>query len=272
MQEIRKSDRLAGTGAIVTGAGSGIGKGIALALARAGAVTLCADINAGAAECTAREIVAQGGLASAIHLDVTSESSAQAAVAAMLERHGVLHSLINCAGIARSGTAMDTELDVWSQVMAVNLTGTWLMCKAVLPHMVAQRSGSIINIASQAAIVAAPAHAAYTASKGGVTALTRSIAVDFAPHNVRANAICPGTVPTPLVVDHYIQRREATEDRIDEGVAATKRRYPLRRHGRPEEIGALAVHLASEEESGFMTGAIIPVDGGVSATAWQVGG
>jgi NAD(P)-dependent dehydrogenase (short-subunit alcohol dehydrogenase family) len=265
------SGRLAGTVAIVTGAGSGIGKGCALKFGAEGAATVCADINLEAARSTASAISAAGGKAAALHLDVSDEASAEACVAATLERFGAPHTIVNCAGIVRNGTAMNTDLATWNLIVGINLTGVWLMCKAVLPHMVERKSGSIVNIASVGSLVASPSNAAYIAAKGGVATLTKSIAVDFAPYNIRANAICPGTVPTPLVINHYINRGEVDPSNIDASIAETRKRYPLQRHGRPEEIAALAVYLASDEESGFMTGSLIPIDGGISAAAWQVG-
>lgn len=263
--------RLAGTSAIVTGAASGLGRATALKFAAEGAGVVCADLNADAATETARQASEAGGRALAFRLDVTDETSAKACADFAVAELGGIDSIVNCAGIAADGTAMDTSLATWNLVMSVNLTGLWLMCRAVLPHMVEKKSGAIVNISSVGSLAAPPSNAAYVASKGAVSALTRSISVDFAPYNIRANAICPGTVPTPLVVNHYIKRGEVKPEEVEAGIAATRKRYPLHRHGRPEEIAALAVYLASESESGFMTGSSIPIDGGISASAWQVG-
>ncbi|MER2535611.1 MAG: SDR family NAD(P)-dependent oxidoreductase [Rhizobiaceae bacterium] len=263
--------RLSGSAAIVTGAGSGIGKATALAFGAEGARTVCADINLENAEATAAGIRDAGGDAFAVAVDVAEEASAEACVKAALDRYGAIDAIANCAGIVRNGTAMNTDLATWNLIIGINLTGLWLMCKAVLPHMVERRSGSIINIASVGSLVASPSNAAYIAAKGGVATLTKSMAVDFAPYNIRANAICPGTVPTPLVINHYMNRGEVDPNDIAAGIAATEKRYPLHRHGRPEEIAALAVYLASHRESGFMTGSLLPIDGGISAAAWQVG-
>jgi NAD(P)-dependent dehydrogenase (short-subunit alcohol dehydrogenase family) len=263
--------RLAGTASVVTGAGSGIGKATALAFGAEGARTICADINLAGAEATAAEIMEKGGEAFAVAVDVAKEESAEACIKSALDRYGAIDALANCAGIVRNGTAMNTDLETWNLIIGINLTGLWLMCKAALPHMVERKSGSIVNIASVGSLVASPSNAAYIAAKGGVATLTKSIAVDFAPYNIRANAICPGTVPTPLVINHYMNRGEVDPKDIAAGIAATHKRYPLNRHGRPEEIAALAVYLASQQESGFMTGSLIPIDGGISAAAWQVG-
>ena len=262
--------RLEGKAAIVTGAASGLGRAIALMFAAEGARVVCADLDAAGAEATASQIGHDGGEAVAVTTDVASEEAARSCVARAVARLGRVDCLVNSAGIVRDGTAMDTDLATWNLVIGVNLTGLWLMCRAVLPHMKERRAGSIVNIASVGALVAAPSNAAYITSKGGVAALTRSIAIDFAPDNIRANAICPGTVPTPLVINHYINRGEVAAGDVAAGIAATRQRYPLRRHGTPEEIAALAVYLGSDE-SGFMTGSLLPIDGGISAAAWQVG-
>lgn len=265
-----KQGRLAGKSAIVTGAGSGIGQATALMFAREGAQVICADINGAAAEATAKEITGAGGQASSFIVNVADQKSTEDCAAAAVKSFSKIDSVVNCAGIASDGTAMDTSLETWNLTIGINLTGLWLMCRAVLPHMVERRSGSIVNLASVGALAAPPSNAAYVAAKGGVAALTRSIAVDFAPHNVRANAICPGTIPTPLVINHYIKRGEVSAADVESGIAATRKRYPLQRHGKAEEVAALAVYLASEE-SGFMTGSLLPIDGGISAAAWQVG-
>jgi NAD(P)-dependent dehydrogenase (short-subunit alcohol dehydrogenase family) len=266
----RIAGRLAGLSAIVTGAASGLGRATALMFADEGARVLCADLNGAGAEATASEATDHGGVASPFVVDISLQKSTEDCVATALARFGSVDTIVNSAGIVRDGTAMDTDLATWNLVIGVNLTGLWLMCRAVLPHMVERRAGSIVNIASIGALVGAPSNAAYIAAKGGVGALTRSIAVDFAPYSIRANAICPGTVPTPLVINHYINRGEIAPQDIEAGLAATRKRYPLHRHGKPEEIAALAVYLASGE-SGFMTGSLLPIDGGISAAAWQVG-
>lgn len=271
MTSDRRPGRLAGKAAIVTGAGSGIGRATALMFADEGAAALCVDIDEAAAIKTAEDARTAGGHATARRVDVADEASVAACLGAFIGEFERIDTLVNCAGIVRSGAAGDVDLPTWNLILGVNLTGLWLMCRAALPHMVARRNGSIVNIASVGALVASPANAAYIASKGGVAALTRSIAIDYAPYNVRANAICPGTVPTPLVINHYINRGEVDRSSIESGIAATRGRYPLHRHGAPEEIAALAVYLAADTESGFMTGSLLPIDGGLSAAAWQVG-
>lgn len=268
MTSSEHTGRLDGLAALVTGAASGIGRAIALAYAQEGAKVFCADINSDQAREVAAEIAAKGGIAGWGALDVTDEGAIAACVAAAQERFGAIAVLVNSAGIVASGTAAEMERETWERVIGVNLTGTWLMCKAVLPQMMAERRGSIINIASISAFVATPGNVAYTAAKGGVGMFTKSLAVDYAPYNIRANAICPGTVPTPLVMRHYEERGELGTQVNDDGLAASRARYPLNRHGTPQEIAALAVYLASDRESGFMTGSLLPIDGGLHAAAW----
>jgi NAD(P)-dependent dehydrogenase (short-subunit alcohol dehydrogenase family) len=265
-----ENGRLAEKAILVTGAGSGLGKATALLCAKAGGLVVCGDINEAAAGATAEQIALAGGVASPHRVDVADSDSTLEIAEFASSEYGRIDALINFAGISGAGTAVSTDPAVWSRVIAINLTGVWLMCRAVLPVMVARKSGSIVTVASVAAIVGVPASAPYSAAKAGVVGLTRSMAVDFAPDNVRANVICPGTVPTPLTIGHYLTRGDITPAAIEEGLRATHSRVPLRRHGTAEEIAALALYLASDESS-FMTGAVLPIDGGVSAAGWQVG-
>jgi len=266
MTPVRLGDRCA----IVTGAGSGIGKAIALRFAAEGASVVCADIDALAADATRDEVARMGGQATCIATDVSDSRSVERCASHALDWRGAIDILVNSAGIIRQGDAMSATITDWDAVISVNLTGSWLMCRSVLPAMVGQSRGSIVNIASISSIVADPLTAAYTASKGGVAALTRSIALDFAQHKIRANAICPGTTKTPLVINHYLQHGQIEGGDIEKGLAAKFARYPLRRFAEPEEVAALAAYLASDE-AGFMTGALLPLDGGLTATAWQLG-
>jgi len=264
------SRRLANKVAIITGAASGLGQATALACAAASAKVVCADINFAGAEETAKTARESGADAIAVMLDITDQGSTENTAAVTLKEFGTIDVLGSIAGIGGSGTAANVEKPTWDRIIAVNLTGVWLMARAVLPTMMQHKSGSIINLASVGALVGIPDNAAYGAAKGGAYALTKQMAVDYAPYNIRVNAICPGTVATPLVISTYIERGYIKEDAIEEGLRATAKRYPIGRYGRPEEIAGLAVYLASDE-SGFMTGAGIPIDGGLSAVGWQVG-
>jgi NAD(P)-dependent dehydrogenase (short-subunit alcohol dehydrogenase family) len=261
-------DRFAGRTALVTGAGSGLGRGAALELAAGGARVICADIDEAAAAATAADA---GAAAAARAVDVADEGSVGALAETLATELAAVDVLVHCAGIAGNGTAITTDRATWDRVLAINLTGTWLMARAVLPGMMRARRGSIVNVASVAGIIGVPDIASYAAAKGGVVALTRQMAVDFAPDGIRVNAICPGTVPTPLVVGAYAARGDLDPDRMDEGLARAARRYPLRRLGTVEDVARLAALLASDDAA-WMTGAVIPLDGGLTAAAWQPGG
>ncbi|MBK6511515.1 MAG: SDR family oxidoreductase [Haliea sp.] len=181
----------------VTGAGSGIGKASALRLAAEGGAVFCVDLNREAVEATAAEIVAAGGEATARVCDVSDEASVQDSVSACIERYGSLHGLVNMAGILRFDDTEHLQTGDWQKLIAINLTGTMFLCRAVLPHLV-QTKGSIVNAASTAALSGLPCGLAYSASKGGVLAMTRSIAVEYAKRGVRANCVCPGDINTGM--------------------------------------------------------------------------
>ena len=181
----------------VTGAGSGIGKASALRLAAEGGAVFCVDLNREAVEATAAEIVAAGGEATARVCDVSDEASVQDSVDACISRYGSLHGLVNMAGILRFDDTEQLQTGDWQKLIAINLTGTMFLCRAVLPHLV-QTKGSIVNAASTAALSGLPCGLAYSASKGGVLAMTRSIAVEYAKRGVRANCVCPGDINTGM--------------------------------------------------------------------------
>lgn len=181
----------------VTGAGSGIGKASALRLAAEGGAVFCVDLNREAVEATAAEIVAAGGEATARVCDVSDEASVQDSVSACIERYGSLHGLVNMAGILRFDDTEHLQTGDWQKLIGINLTGTMFLCRAVLPHLV-QTKGSIVNAASTAALSGLPCGLAYSASKGGVLAMTRSIAVEYAKRGVRANCVCPGDINTGM--------------------------------------------------------------------------
>jgi len=246
---------LAGKTSIVTGAGSGIGRAICLTFVRAGAKVACLDINLAAVE----EIAAAcGPEALALHCDVSNEAETKAAAAAAVSRFGAVHVLVNAAATDdRNGTILDISADEWSQVLAVNVTGAFLMSRAVLPTMIAAGGGSIIHIASQLGRVAAPARAAYCTSKGAIIQLAKAMAVDHADQNIRVNALSPGAVETRRLVLRYGDMTTARR------MAGPK--HLLNRLGEPDEIAQAALFLASEAAS-FMTGADMLVDGGYTTT------
>lgn len=258
------NNRLPNRVALVTGAASGIGLAIAKRFVAEGASVFLADRNIAEAEQAVRDI----GAGQAIALDVTDDASVRTCIARVDAASDGIEVLVNSAGIFREGDAVACTDDDWAAVIGINLTGSWRMCRAALPGMVARGRGTIINIASISAICADPNNAAYTASKAGVVGLTKSIALDFAASGIRANAICPGTMLTPLVLNRYcaLGETEAAEQLAGFGKRAL--RYPVGRFGKPEEVAALAVYLASGEAD-FMTGAVLPLDGGITSASWN---
>ncbi len=228
-----------GKRALVTGAGSGIGAAVARRLAADGATVIVADLSPHA---VADELGAQ-----AVELDVRDETQVSAVM-------NDLDVLVNVAGIGSTTNAPETPLEVWENVFAVNARGTFLCCKHAIPGMAARGGGSIVNMASVAALVGLRNRAAYCASKGAVVSLTRALAVDHVSEGIRVNAVCPGTVDSPWV-------RRLVED-AGESLDALRARQPLGRLGTPEEIAAAVAYLASAE---FVTGSVLTIDGGLSA-------
>lgn len=247
--------RLEGKVAIITGGGSGIGRATALLFAREGARVVVADYDTSGGQAVADEIQATRGEALFVQTDVSDATQVQDMVGAALEAYGRIDILFNSAGVLAKGSILDTDLATWQRVMDINLTGTFLCGKAVLPHMIAGGGGSIINMSSSTGAHDGNAgSAAYVASKGGVTLLTRCMAIDHAAENIRVNAIAPGPTDTPML------RRFLDA----EGRAAFAATFPMKRLGCPEEIAQAALFLASDEAS-FVTGAIFCVDGGQTA-------
>lgn len=249
--------------ALVTGGGSGIGREIALLYGKQGATVAIGDINEDAARAVATEISDAGGSAFAVHLDVTDMTSAEAAIASIVERAGGLHILVNNAGIGMVGDLVETEPDDFARLMAVNVTGVYNCSHVAVKQMLAQdpQGGAIVNIASIAGQVAVARRFAYGTTKGAVISMTQSTAMDFVDKGIRCNCICPGTVETPFV-EAYLQRYHAGE--VEETRKLLHARQPLGRMGRPEEIAPLALYLASDEAA-YVTGAQMVIDGGLTA-------
>ncbi|MCE3550445.1 SDR family oxidoreductase [Pseudonocardia sp. RS11V-5] len=251
-------ERLRGRAIVVTGAGSGIGRVAAEAFAAEGADLVLADVEG--VETVAKET---GGIG--VTADVTDEEQVARMAAAALEAFGRIDGLYANAGIDGAGRAHELSHATWSRVLDVNLTGTWLSIRAVLPAMLAAGGGSIVTQASSAALAGVPDLAAYSAAKGGVTALTRQIAVDYGREGIRANALCPGTVWTPLVERTYAERGgDATFGSMDAMRERAARGYPLGRLGTPAEIAAFALFLLSDESS-WISGGVFAADGGYTA-------
>jgi len=238
--------------ALVTGGGSGLGRAISLGLAEEGARVVVADVFPAAAEETAGMVRSAGREARAQTLDVTSAAAVQNVVAAAIDEWGTIDILVNCAGRAIRGTALEYAEADWDTILDVNLKGTFLCCQAVARRMAERRSGSIINIASIGGFIAYPGSIAYLASKGGVVQLTRGFAIELAPHNVRVNAIAPSLFDTPMTA-------RARPD--DAGRRYFMDRTPAGRMGQPEEVVGAAIFLASDSAS-MVTGHTLAVDGG----------
>lgn len=255
------ADRLHNKVALVTGAGSGIGSAAAELFAAEGAAVAVVDLDEAAAQHTADRITSGDGRAVAVAGNVAAAEEMDRAVAATVDAFGRLDVLYNNAGVGASGSVVDAEDADWDRCFDVNVKGTFLASRAAIPHLSTDGQAAIVNQASVAALAAVPNLAAYCAAKGAVVSLTRSMAIDLAPQGIRVNAICPGTVPTPLM--EPLMRRRGEGD-VDAGIARTATKYPLGRLGTPEEIARTALFLASDDAS-FATGAVFTVDGGMTA-------
>jgi len=248
------ADRLRDKVALITGAGSGIGRATALLFAAEGAKVAVLDSNREAATETARLVEEDGGEAIALAADVSREEEVVAAVEATVARFGRLDVLVASAGIDLFVRATDTKLEDWERIQSVDLRGVYLCCKHAIPHMERAGGGAIVTLSSVNGLVGVPVHAAYSAAKGGVIALTRQLAVDYGPANVRVNCVCPTTTDTPMV-------RAFTNDAILETLA---RMHPLRRIAQAEDVAYAGLYLASDEAR-CVTGVVLPVDCGWTA-------
>ena len=253
------AERLAGKVSVITGAGSGIGRASALLFAGEGSEVVVADIDLEAAKATVDEIVQAGGRAMPEQVDVTDQEQTESLAARTAERFGRIDVLFNNAGIAGVGDVVETEPALFDRVMRVNVRGVYLMTRAVAPHMIRRRAGSIINMSSGIAEIGLARRVSYAASKGAVLAMTRSMQVDFAPHGVRVNALLPGTILTPFV-EHYL--KESYSD-PEEGMASIRKRQLSHELGRPEDVAAAALFLASDESKFMMASGLI-IDGGMT--------
>ena len=248
-------DRFADKVVLVTGAGSGIGKASALRIAAEGGSIFCVDLNEEAMRATVGEISEAGGEATAHACDIGDEASVNACVAACVERYGSLYALIHMAGILRFDDTGELETAHWQKVIDINLTGTMMLCRAALPHLVESR-GSIVNAASTAALAGLPCGAAYSASKGGILAMTRSIAVEYAKRGVRANCVCPGDIGTGMT-DGIQFPKTMDFDLMPRIMSLTGVKGP--------EVVAGVIAMLASEDGIHITGEDILVDGGTLA-------
>lgn len=252
--------RLEGKVAVITGAASGIGRATAQLFASEGAFLVLADIDDKAGRMVEEAIRSSGGRAVFKHADVSVAKDARSMVEEAVERYGRLDILFNNAGVEGviSGIA-DYPEEQFDRVIAVNLKGVWLGVKYAAPIMARQGGGSIINMASITGIVGYPGMSAYCASKGGVIALTRAVAVEYAERNVRVNCIAPGTVETPMT-----RRIKSSLEKFPELTGVFAKASPMGRPATPEEVARTALFLASDDSS-YITGTCIVVDGGYTA-------
>lgn len=251
--------QLSGKTAFITGGGTGIGRACALLFAREGAKVAVAARRREKLDEVAREIIAEGHEALAVECDITRRDSVERAIRAAEDRLGGLNVIVNNAGALHVGTVEETSEDDWNRVIAVNLTGTFLVSRAAIPALRRASGGSIVNIGSYLGLVGIRQRAVYCASKGGVTLLTKAMALDHAAEKIRVNCICPALVETEMAL--------GAMQRMPDPVAYQKLResqIPIGRAGKPEDVARLAAFLASDASS-WMTGNAIPLDGGTTA-------
>lgn len=251
--------RLDGKVAVITGGGGGIGDAICRLFANVGARVACLDMDAEAAQATADGIVAAGGQAIAVQCDVASEASTLSAAATVAEAFGHANVLVNGAAMLdKTGTILEIDPQEWENVLKVNLTGAYLVSRAILPGMIAAGGGSVIHIASMHASVGRAGRVSYTSSKGGMLQLGRTMAVDHAAQGIRVNTLSPGAVDTRRIAFRY---GGVLPDELRQQATS---KYLLNRFAHPDELAAAALFLASDASS-FMTGADLLVDGGYCA-------
>lgn len=245
-------NRFDGKVVLVTGAGSGIGKASAIRIAGEGGDVFCVDLNIDTLNTTVDEIVAAGGSATAYNCDISQETAVNICISTCVEQYGSLYALVNMAGILRFDDTQQLALADWQKVIDINLTGTMLLCRGVLPHLL-ETKGSIVNAASTASLSGLPCGVAYSASKGGVLAMTRSIAVEYAKRGVRANCVCPGDIKTGMTDG------VGFPDSMD--FELLPRIMSLSGAKGPEALAGVIAMLASEDGT-HITGEDIRVDGG----------
>ena len=241
--------------ALVVGGGSGIGRATCELFAERGGAVVVADLNEASAKATAEGIAKKGGRAEACRCDVTRWDEVQAAVETARRVFGRLDVLINCAGILRIKRLEDMSEAEWNAVLQVNLTGAFLLTKAVMRVMRQQGGGSVVHIASRMAIRVKEEHGAYAASKAGILQLTQMAALEGAPHGIRVNCVCPGFIDTPMTRD------SGPKDEVEAQFAGWAKVCPLGRAGRPDDVARAMLFLASDL-AGYITGQTIIVDGG----------
>lgn len=250
--------------AIVTGAATGIGHATAKLFAQEGATVICADVNTDELEKTVAAIKADGGKAEAHKLDVSDEEAVKAFAEELKQSHGHIDVLFNNAGVDQEGGKLhEYPTELFDRIMGIDLRGTFLVSKYIIPLML-DNGGSIINVASMSGLAADLDRSGYNAAKGGIVNMTKAIAIDYGRHGIRSNAICPGTIETPLVDNLAGSKDEDSGSNFrDAQVWVT----PMGRLGKPEEMAKVTLFLASDDSS-FVTGETILADGGLMAYTW----
>lgn len=251
--------RLRNKVAVITGAGSGIGRTTALLFSEEGAKVAIVEIDKERGQDTVDMIRGKGQEALFIPTDITDPSQVKSMVNQVIEAYGKMNILVNNAGLYLQGDAISTNEKQWDKIMAVNLRAAFLCCKYCIPRMIESGDGVVINVSSEAGIVAIKNQVAYNTSKAGLISLTKSIALDFASQNIRANCVCPGTTETALVASALA--KQADPERARREVEKVR---PANRLGKPEEIAYGILYLASDE-SPYATGAVLSIDGGYTA-------
>lgn len=245
---------------LITGAGSGIGRATALLFSEeVESKVIVIDYNQDLGKETVDIIIKKGGDASFFKVDISNTEEVREMTNKVIKNYNRIDVLANVAGAELVGSVIDTSEEDWDRVMAVNQKGIFLMSKYILPEMIKQKQGAIINISSISGLIGWPGYAAYCTSKGGVIMLTKQMAVDYAKYNIRVNCICPGTTLTPMV-----ERLFDAESNPEEAKKIIAEMHPLGRFAKPVEIANVILFLALDESS-FITGAILPVDGGYTA-------
>ncbi len=257
--------RLTGKVALVTGAARGIGRGIAAAFAREGAKVGVLDLYATSCQDVVDEIAAEGGHALALGADIRDEAQVKAAVERLRDHFGEITVLVNNAAVMPSGQLHETDPDDFDQCLAVNLRGTYLVSRAVIPGMLSVGQGNIIHMASVTGIRGLPGIAVYSATKGALIALARAMSTDYARMGIRVNAVSPGTIDSPMLHDFIAAQRPENQARLRREFDAM---HPIGRVGRIQEVANVCIFLASDEAS-FVTGSNYEVDGGLASKGEQ---
>ncbi len=247
----------------MTGAGSGLGRATAMLLASEGGKVACLDVVSDAAEKTQREIAEAGGTGQAVVVDVSDPASVAAAITTAVSNLGRPTIVVNVAGIGRFEHTVDVRFDDWSRILGVNLTGTFLVAQAALPHLL-EGGGTIINIASNAGLMGQKYSAAYCASKGGVVNLTRALAIEYQDRGVRVNCVAPGGMDTPMVMSEDSGFQPPAGVDLDQFVQEFARVMSPFGNATPEEVATLIAYVASEDAR-YMSGSIVSIDGGITA-------